>query len=131
MVSLRCCCSMKLPISSRMVDKALAAMTSAVEVYNRASFAYREETFAILALNGWELLVKAKLIKDDGNDHRAIWIYEPRQLKNGGMSKKLYVRTNRTGNPMTLGIPGCIRKLNTTKLLDAEVEANLMALVAI
>src|ERR1700712_5779812 len=101
MVSLRCCCSMKLPISSRMVDKSLAAMTSAVEVYNRASFAYREETFAILALNAWELLLKAKLVKEGGNHPRAIWIYEPRENKHGGLSKKLYIRTNRTGNPMT------------------------------
>lgn len=122
---------MKLPVSTRMVDKALAAMTSAVEVYNRPSFAYREETFAILALNAWELLAKAKIIKDAGNDHRAIWIYEPRPLKGGSMSNKLYIKANRTGNPMTLSIHGCIKKLNSAKLLDPEVEANVLALVAI
>ena len=42
---------MRPPIHQRFVDKADAAITAAVEIYNKPSFAYREETFAILALN--------------------------------------------------------------------------------
>lgn len=40
----------------RFMKKAEAALLSSIEVYNRPTFAYREETFAILALNAWELL---------------------------------------------------------------------------
>jgi hypothetical protein len=52
---------MRPPLHQRFVDKAEAAITAAVEVYNKPSFVYREETFAILALNAWELLLKGKV----------------------------------------------------------------------
>jgi hypothetical protein len=59
---------MRPPLHSKFVDKAHAAITSAVEIYNKPSFAYREETFTLLALNAWELLLKAKVLKDGDND---------------------------------------------------------------
>lgn len=40
-----------------------AAMMAAIEIYNKPSFAYRDECFVILALNAWELLLKALLAK--------------------------------------------------------------------
>ena len=46
-------------------------MISAIEIYNKPSFAYREEAFTILALNAWELLIKAKLLSVNNNDPRA------------------------------------------------------------
>ena len=39
-------------------------MIAAIEVYNKPDFLYRGETFSILAINSWELLLKAKHIKD-------------------------------------------------------------------
>lgn len=48
---------MRPPIHERFVDKAAAAITAAVEVYNKPAFMQREETFAILALNAWEPLL--------------------------------------------------------------------------
>src|SRR5208283_3351467 len=41
-----------------LVEKAIDAAISAIEVYNKPRFRYREETFAILMLNAWELLLK-------------------------------------------------------------------------
>jgi hypothetical protein len=43
-----------------MLDKSLAAMISAIEIYNKPDFKYREETFLVLCINSWELLLKAK-----------------------------------------------------------------------
>ena len=43
--------------SQELVDKSIAAMVSAIEVYNKPDFKYREETFSILAINAWELLL--------------------------------------------------------------------------
>ena len=43
-----------------LLDKSIGAMISAIEVYNKPSFRYREETFSVLAINAWELLLKAK-----------------------------------------------------------------------
>lgn len=50
-------------ISQQMAMKAESAMAAAIEIFNKPSFSYREETFVILMLNAWELLLKAK-------DHR-------------------------------------------------------------
>ena len=48
--------------SRLMLDKSVAAMLSAIEIYNKPDFKYREETFAILCINSWELLLKAKVL---------------------------------------------------------------------
>lgn len=48
---------------------------SAIEVYNKPVFLYREETFAILALNAWELLLKAKVLTESHNDPRSLRVY--------------------------------------------------------
>jgi len=46
-----------------MLDKAIAAMISAIEIYNKPDFHYREETFSVLCINAWELLLKAKVLQ--------------------------------------------------------------------
>jgi len=42
-------------------------MLAAIEVYNKPIFEYREETYAILAVNAWELLLKARILQIDNN----------------------------------------------------------------
>lgn len=107
-------------------------MTSAVEVYNKPSFAYREETFAILSINAWELLLKAKVLKDAGNDLKALRVYEPRKTKSGKPSKKLYLKRNRAGNALSISLPACVTALDrSSNKVPAEVKLNLTALMAI
>ena len=48
-----------------LIDKSISSMLSAIEIYNKPDFKYREETFAILSVNSWELLFKAKLFKQN------------------------------------------------------------------
>lgn len=123
---------MRPPLHSRFLEKAQAAITSAVEIYNKPSFAYREETFALLALNAWELLLKAKVLKDGDNDLRAIRVFEPRKTKAGPMSKKLYLKRNRAGNPQTISLGACIQSLEKSSArLAQEVKGNLVALTAV
>jgi len=45
----------------RLVDNALAAMLSAVEVYNKPQMTYRDEVTVMLVVNAWELALKATL----------------------------------------------------------------------
>lgn len=123
---------MRPPVHLRFVDKAAAAMTSAVEVYNKPSFTYREETFAILSLNAWELLLKAKVLKDAGNDLKSLRVYEPRKIKSGKTSKKLYFKRNRAGNPHSISIGACISSIDKSiAKLPLEVKGNLTALTEI
>lgn len=99
-------------LHQKFIEKSHAAMLAAIEVYNKPTFAYREETFCILAVNAWELLLKAKLLKDAKNDPKAIQVREPRKLKSGGKSTKhMSVKKNRAGNAMTLQMTACIAAL--------------------
>lgn len=45
----------------RLVDNSLAAMLSAVEIYNKPQMTYRDEITVMLVINAWELALKATL----------------------------------------------------------------------
>ncbi|GAF48826.1 DUF3644 domain-containing protein [Rhodococcus wratislaviensis] len=58
----------------RLVDNSLAAMLSAVEVYNKPQMTYRDEVTVMLVVNAWELALKATLRKA----HRPIFYQKKR-----------------------------------------------------
>jgi hypothetical protein len=89
---------------SYLVDKATDAAISAIEVYNKPGFRYREETFAILMLNAWELLLKARILKQNRNRLRSIEVWERMISSSGRLSKKLNQKRNRAGNAMTISV---------------------------
>jgi hypothetical protein len=119
--------------SVRFLQKAEAALLSAIEVYNRPTFEYREETFAILALNAWELLIKAKLLAEHNNRIRALYTFERRTLKNGQQSQKLYLKRNRSGAPLSHSLSRAITELEnkTPVRVDTAIKSNLEALTEI
>lgn len=53
-------------LKGRLLDKSVEAYVLALETINRLSIRYRVETFAYLICNAWELLLKAKILKDAG-----------------------------------------------------------------
>jgi hypothetical protein len=119
--------------SAKLLDNAESALISAIEIYNKPDFHYREETFAILTLNSWELLLKAKLLAGNGNRPRTLFIYDRRLKKDGTQSAKKYVRRNRSGNIYTIGLREAINNLESdpeTRLTEA-VKANIDAITEI
>ena len=124
---------MRPPLSAKFVEKAEAALVAAIEIYNKPSFRYREETFSLLAINAWELLLKAQLLKRGNNDPKVIRVYEPRRTKAGKTSKKLYLKRNRAGAPLTLSLPACMSALDKDAAvrLAPEIKGNLDALIAV
>lgn len=86
-------------------------MLAAIETYNKPNFFYREETFSILAINSWELLLKARILQLENNKLSSIFEYENRILANGEKSKKKYRKLNRAGNPTSIGLYKACRKL--------------------
>ena len=60
--------------SKELLDKSLQAAISAIELYNKPDFRYREETFAVLICTAWELLLKAKVLKDGNEDFNLILV---------------------------------------------------------
>lgn len=103
-------------------------MISAIEIYNKPDFKYREETFAILAINSWELLLKAKWLKENNNKVRSLYVEEKVKKKNGEHSKKQTIKTTSCGNPFTHSLDYLAVKLEEKKILDSLAKQNIDAL---
>lgn len=94
-----------------LLDRSIAAALSAIEVYNKPTFQYRDETFAILMVNAWELLLKARILQLNNNNFNAICAMEYRKLRDGKKSKRKYPKVNRSGNKMTIALRRAIAVL--------------------
>lgn len=55
-------------LSERLLEKAKEAFLMAIETYNKPSIRYRLEGFSFFICNAWELMLKAYLIKRDGEN---------------------------------------------------------------
>lgn len=103
------------------LEKSVAACVSAIEIYNKPDFKYREEIFSILLVNAWELLLKAKILAINGNDIRAIQAAD----------KEGKIKLNRAGNPLTIDISHAMQRLFDQKQLDARCKENVSLLIEI
>ena len=112
-----------------MLDKSIASMLAAIEIYNKPNFAYREDSFAILSVNAWELLLKAIYLRQ--NRYKMYSLYElvPKKKKDGTSSKMKVPVQNRTGNPKTLSIEKIIELLKPSKVVDHNLYENIYALI--
>lgn len=122
--------SRKNPLYESLIRKSLDSMLSAIELYNKPCFSYREEVFAILAVNSWELLLKSYLLKLKGYKPKAIYEMEPKKNKDGSHSRRQQIpKKNRIGNPMTLSIFKVVSILFQKGLLPNNVKLNIESLI--
>lgn len=119
--------------SRLMLEKSIAAMLSAIEIYNKPDFKYREETFSVLCINSWELLLKAKVLNLSSNKLASLYAMEYKTLKNGDKSNIKRPKINRSGNPMSINLFEAYRII--TEEFGVKVEKpvidNLIALTEI
>lgn len=115
--------------SKELLDRAIAAMVAAIEIYNKPGFPYRTESFAILAVNGWELLLKAKWLANNRNRASSLYVHETRENADGTKSKKKYVKRTDAGNPFTHSLSYLAKKLVEDKKLDARAWDNIQVLL--
>lgn len=95
-----------------LLDKSVNSMLSAIEIYNKPNFSYREETFAILATNGIELLFKAQLLKSSSYQMKSLYVMEPVPKKDKTPHKtRKKPKLSRSQNPMTISLFDVIKKL--------------------
>ncbi|MDW8332488.1 MAG: DUF3644 domain-containing protein [Cyclobacteriaceae bacterium] len=114
--------------SQELLDRAVAAMLAAIEVYNKPNFPYRAESFAALAVNAWELLLKAKWLVEHQNDVSCLYVrQQPRRADKP--LRKPRVKKSRSGNPMTHGADYLAKKLLERGILDQAAGKNLEALI--
>jgi len=97
-------------IYKNLLDKSVAAALSSIEIYNKPDFKYREEVFVILLINAWELLLKAKILKNS-KKLTSIYVYEGR-----------YIKKNRVGTPFTVDVVGAIKKLDLNEILEENLD---------
>ena len=90
--------------SRLMLEKSIAAMLSAIEIYNKPDFKYREETFSVLCINSWELLLKSKVLNLSSNKVASLYAMEYRTLKSGRKSTVKRPKINRSGNPLSINL---------------------------
>ncbi len=102
---------------SKMLANSIEAILSAIEIYNKPNFKYREEVFTILTINAWELLLKAKILKDNKDDLNSIYA-----LDGAGKPK-----INRTGSNMTVDVTNAMTKVE----LETPAKQNLTTLIEI
>jgi hypothetical protein len=114
--------------SKELFSRSISAMVSAIEIYNKPNFLYREETFSVLAINSWELLLKSKWLRENSNKVNSLYVYESAKNKNGSTSKRKVVKQTRSGNPFTHSLDYLAKKLTEQGLLDNVVWKNIQAL---
>ena len=118
------------PIYKSLLSKSINSMLSAIEIYNKPNFLYREETFAILAVNAIELLFKAHLLKLHNYNIKELYVMEPIKTKEGKEHKRnKKPKLNRSKNPMTIGVYDVIKKLNTKCKIPPNFIDNIEVLV--
>lgn len=126
----------KRPKYHYLLDKSIHCALSAIEIYNKPDFKYREESFVILITNSWELLFKAKLLKDYNNNLTCL--YQPdlslTLTKQGKPRKRVVYKRNRCGNYTTLDIFKTIEQINRknpVENVDRILKDNIEVLVEI
>lgn len=116
-------------LSMQLLDRSVMAMVAAIEVYNKPGIKYRSEAFTILAINAWELLLKAKWLGLHGNKKQCLYVYVSRQTKKGEKSKKKYIKRTRSNYPYTRDIGSLLNKMVDEHILDSSASKNISILM--
>jgi hypothetical protein len=111
-----------------LLEKSVHAALSAIEIYNKPDFKYREESFSILMVNAWELLLKARILQGNKNKLESIYIVDPNKTrKDGKPYKKPKYKTSRSGNYLTIDVTNAMKELK----LPERLKENLGLLIEI
>jgi len=116
-----------------MLEKSIAAMLSAIEIYNKPDFKYREETFSVLCINSWELLLKAQVLHLSNNKLNCLYKTEFKILKSGKKATTSTIKKNRSGNPLSINLFEAYNIITREfgLKIDKAVHDNLLALTEI
>ena len=94
------------------------ALLAAVEIYNKPTVEYREQTVAFLMVNAWEVLIKARIVQQNGGKIQSIY----RRKRHS----RLY-EYNADGEIVAIEIRGALNRGD----LPEEVKSNIKGLIKI
>lgn len=104
----------------KLIDKSIEAFILGIEIYNKPTIKYRVEGFSFFVCNAWELLLKAYLVKSEGEES----IYYPDQPERT-LSLERCIRLVFTNNkdPLRINLERIIQLRNTsTHFITEEYE---------
>lgn len=103
-----------------LLKKSVAAGVTAIEVYNKPDFKFREESFSILMVNAWELLLKARILQLNHDRKESIYI-----------KSKSEVVLSPSGNPKTISITKAVAILQSYGEINSIIADNIQLLILI
>lgn len=116
----------------QLLEKSVNSAVSAIEIYNKPDFKYREEIFSELLVNSWELLLKSKLLEDSSNNLSSIYVKEYVIGKLGKKTKRWKYSENRSNNKKTIDIFEALKRIELSGLqISPAFKKNLELLVEI
>lgn len=109
-----------------LAEKAVQISLAAIEAYNKPYAQYREESFAILMVNAWELLLKARILQENEDDTQSLLAYQ----NIGGQKKP---KRNRSGNTITIDVSKAAKTVSQyeSHKIDQTCIRNLELLIEI
>src|SRR5690554_4003301 len=108
--------------SQHLLEKSVHAALSAIEIYNKPDFKYREESFSILMINAWELLLKARILYLNKNNLKSIYIIDANKIRKDGKTYKYPKhKKSRSGNYLTIDITNAIKILELPERLKENL----------
>lgn len=112
-----------------LIEKSIACAVSSIEIYNKPDFKYREETFTILMVNAWELILKAKKIKENNGNIKVLYIKEfIKNAENKNTKKWKYKKSNISDAFQTISISSLLKEYENNNVLDKRCLENIRLL---
>ena len=93
------------------------ALLAAIEIYNKPNVEYREQTVSFLLVNAWEVLIKARIVQQNGGKIQSIY----QRKRNSSHFEK------RNGEFLTIEIWGALNRSG----LPEEVKSNIGGIIKI
>ena len=103
--------------TSVMARSAREALLAAIEIYNKPNVEYREQTVSFLLVNAWEVLIKARIVQQNGGKIQSIY----QRKGNSARFEK------RNGEYLTIEIWGALNRSG----LPEEVKSNISGIIKI
>ena len=92
---------------------AASAVLAAIEIYNKPTVEYREQTFSLLMANAWEILLKARLVQ--GSDGKLNVIYRRKQ------ESRQYETVPGTKQKMSISLKQALGRVSLPNPAEANV----------
>lgn len=110
----------EISLCNQLINKSQEAFVMAIEIYNKPTLKYRVEGFAFFICNAWELMLKAKIIKERGES--AVY-YEGKESRTLNLERCIRLVFTNENDPLRKNLEKIFDLRNTsTHFITQEYE---------